>query len=152
VQVALIAVRPGQIGLVMFFAVLSGLSVSTAHVLPDAIFPDVIEWDELYTGQRREGMYYGAKNLIRKLTGAIAISIPLQVLGWLDYVPPPEGADFFRQSDTALTAIRVLTGPVGAVLLISSILVAWAYPLTRERHARVRRLLARRAKRKAAAV
>ncbi|MGD8759910.1 MAG: MFS transporter [Anaerolineales bacterium] len=150
VQVALIAIRPGQIGLVMFFAVLSGLSVSTAHVLPDAIFPDVIEWDELYTGQRREGMYYGAKNLIRKLTGAIAISIPLQVLGWLDYVPPPDGADFFRQSDAALTAIRVLTGPVGAVLLISAILVAWAYPLTRERHGRVRRLLARRAKRRAA--
>lgn len=43
-------------------AALAGLSVSTAHVLPEAIFPDVIEWDELRTRRQREGIYYGVKN------------------------------------------------------------------------------------------
>jgi Na+/melibiose symporter-like transporter len=41
-------------------------------------------------------------------------------------------------------AIRILIGPFGAVLLFSAITLAWFYPLTRERHARIRRLLARK--------
>ena len=37
-----------------------------------------------------------------------------------------------------------MTGPMGALLLLISIGVAWFYPLTRERHARIRAALARR--------
>jgi Na+/melibiose symporter-like transporter len=40
--------------------------------------------------------------------------------------------------------MRVLLGPFGAVLLFSAVLVAWFYPLTRKRHARIRKLLNRR--------
>lgn len=145
VQIVLVAAQPGQVSFVLGLAVLAGLSVSTAHVLPEAIFPDVIEWDELRTRQRREGIYYGVKNFIRKLTGALAIFIALQVLGWFGYQAPPEGARQFAQPAAALGAIRLLTGPVGAVLLLSAVVAAWFYPLTRERHARIRRLLARRA-------
>ncbi len=144
VQFLILLVQPGQIGFVLILALLAGLSVSTAHVLPDAIFPDVIEWDELRTGRRLEGVYYGAKNFIRKLTGAFAIFLALQVLGWFGYQAPTEGVTFFNQSTMTVQAIRILTGPAGAVLLVASIVAAWFYPLTRERHTRVRRLLARR--------
>jgi GPH family glycoside/pentoside/hexuronide:cation symporter len=144
VQFLILVVQPGQIGFVLILAVLAGLSVSTAHVLPDAIFPDVIEWDELRTGRRLEGIYYGAKNFIRKLTGAFAIFLALQVLGWFGYQAPPEGVTQFVQTKVTVQAIRTLTGPAGAVLLLASIAAAWFYPLTRERHARIRRLLARR--------
>jgi GPH family glycoside/pentoside/hexuronide:cation symporter len=74
----------------------------------------------------------------------VAIFFALQVLGWFGYQAPPEGVTQFSQSAQALQAIRWLTGPAGALLLIGAIGVAWFYPLTRERHARVRRLLARR--------
>jgi Na+/melibiose symporter-like transporter len=47
-------------------------------------------------------------------------------------------------------AIRVLIGPFGAVLLFSAVLMAWLFPLTREKHARIRRLLARRQERDSA--
>ena len=144
VQMLLFMVQPGQVSLVLFLSVLAGLSVSTAHVLPDAIFPDVIEWDELRTRRRQEGIYYGVKNFIRKVTGAVAIFFALQVLNWFGYQAPPEGVTQVSQSPVTLSAIRWLTGPVGAVLLISSIAVAWYYPLTRERHARIRRLLEKR--------
>jgi len=144
VQMLIILVWPGQIALVLVLAALAGLSVSTAHVLPDAIFPDVIEWDELRTRQRHEGIYYGVKNFVRKLTGAFSIFFALQVLGWFGYQAPPEGAIHYSQSATTLAAIRVLTGPVGAVLLLSAVIVAWFYPLTRERHARIRKMLMRR--------
>jgi GPH family glycoside/pentoside/hexuronide:cation symporter len=107
----------------------------------------VIEWDELRTRRRQEGIYYGVKNFVRKLTGALAIFIGLQVLGWFGYQSPPEGVTVFTQSPTTLTAIRFLLGPFGAVLLFSAVLMAWFYPLTRERHGRIRRLLARRRER-----
>jgi len=45
------------------------------------------------------------------------------------------------QSPVTLTAIRLLIGPVGAVLLFSTVITTWFYPLTRERHGRIRRLL-----------
>jgi glycoside/pentoside/hexuronide:cation symporter, GPH family len=144
VQIVMVLLRPGQINLVLVLAVFAGIGVSTAHILPDAIFPDVIEWDVLLTRRRHEGTYYGVKNFVRKLTGALAIFIALQTLGWFGYQPPPEGALQFAQSPAALGAIRVLTGPVSAVLLLAAMVVAWFYPITRARHARMRSLLAKR--------
>jgi GPH family glycoside/pentoside/hexuronide:cation symporter len=144
VQMVILTVQPGQVGFTLVLAVLAGVSVSSAHVLPDAIFPDVLEWDELRTRQRREGIYYGMKNFIRKMAGALAIFFALQALGWFGYQSPPAGVTQFQQSGSALSAIRFMTGPVGTLLLCSAIIVAWFYPLTRERHARIRNLLARR--------
>jgi len=152
VQCAIAAIQPGRIGLCLLLAVLAGLGVSTAHVLPDAIFADVIEWDELYTRRRNEGLYYGAKNLMRKLTGAIAVFVALQVLGWFGYRAPAADAVRATQSPATLGAIRFLMGPAGALLLIGAIAVAWFNPLTRERYARVRRLLQRRHNRESAAM
>ncbi len=149
VQLAIFSIKPGQVSLVLFMSFLAGLSVSSAHILPDAMFPDVIEWDELRTCRRAEGIYYGVKNFIRKLTGAFAIFIGLQTLGWFGYQTPPEGATRFMQPDSALLAIRILIGPFGAILLFSAVAMAWFYPLTRERHARIRKLLEKRKVREA---
>ena len=144
VQILIITVQPGQTIYILVLAVLAGISVSTAHVLPEAIFPDVIEWEELRSKQRHEGLYYGTKNFLRKLTGAVATFIALQALGWFGYQSPSEGAVIFQQSDSAVLTIRLLTGPFGAILLLSSIVIAWFYPLTREKHSRIRKLLAKR--------
>ncbi len=144
VQLVIFSIQPGQVNLVLFMSFLAGISVSSAHLLPDALFPDVIEWDELRTRRRAEGIYYGVKNFIRKLTGALAIFIGLQTLGWFGYQTPPEGATQFMQPESALMAIRVLIGPFGAILLFSAVTMAWFYPLTRERHARIRTLLEKR--------
>ena len=147
VQLLIFSIQPGQVNYVLVLAVLAGISVSSAHVLPDAMFPDVIEWDELRTGRRQEGIYYGVMNFVRKATGALAIFIALQVLGWFGYQTPPEGATAFQQPAPTLGAIRFLIGPFGAVLLFSAIGMAWFYPLTRERHTRIRALLARKQER-----
>ncbi len=144
VQLLIFSLQPGQVDRIILLAFLAGISVSTAHVLPDAIFPDVIEWDELRTGQRHEGIYYGVKNFVRKLTGALATFLALQTLGWFGYQTPPAGVTQFMQPAVTQSAIRIMTGPVGALLLLSSIAVAWFYPLTRERHTRIRAALARR--------
>lgn len=144
ILIVAIFLPPMRIGLAMILAVLMGFSYSAAHMLPDAIFPDVIDWDELHTGERHEGIYYGAKNFIRKLTTAFAIFITLQVLGWLGYQSPPESATTFAQPPSVLLGIRVLMGPVASLLLVALLIVTWRYPLNRSRYERVQSLLVRR--------
>jgi GPH family glycoside/pentoside/hexuronide:cation symporter len=126
-----------------------GISVSAAHVLPDAIFPDVIDWGELRTGKRHEGVYYGTKNFVRKMTTAVAIFFMLQVLGWLGYAAPAKGVTHWTQPSSALWGMRILIGPTGAALLVVTIVVTWFFPLDRARFLRVRRLLERRQRRAA---
>jgi GPH family glycoside/pentoside/hexuronide:cation symporter len=149
---AMLTVQPNQIAFGLGISVLVGISVSAAHVLPDAIFPDVIDWDELFTGTRHEGIYYGTKNFLRKLTGAFSIFLALQVLGWLGYKAPPEGATLMVQPAAALWGIRILTAVVTSGILIGAAVAAWRYPLDRQRYNRVRRLLERRQRRKSVSV
>ncbi len=63
VQIGIFLVHPGQISLVLWMAFLAGLSVSAAHILPDAMFPDVIEWDELRYGASPGGNLLRHKEL-----------------------------------------------------------------------------------------
>lgn len=146
VQILIFTIQPGQITFIIILAFLAGFGVSTGHVMPDAIFPDVIDWDELCTNSRHEGMYYGAINLIRKMSGAIAIFLALQLLGWFGYKAPPANAVLFTQAPTTLFAIRILTGPFSVLLLLSAIGVAWFYPLTRERQQKIYHTLIQRRK------
>jgi GPH family glycoside/pentoside/hexuronide:cation symporter len=144
VQMVIYTIQPGQTTTILILAALAGLSVSTAHIMPEAIFPDVIDWDEFRSHKRREGTYYGAVNFLRKLSSAGAIFLALQVLGWFGYKAPPKNALVFSQSPLTLSAIRFLTGPVVAVLLLLAIFVAWRYPLSRERQHRIQKALVRR--------
>lgn len=142
VQLLIVTIQPGQRTYTIILATLAGISVATAHVLPDALFPDVMEWDELRTGKRREGIFYGVRTFIRKIAGTIAMATAFQVLYRTGYQQPPPGAVAFQQNESALLAIRLLTGPGGAILLFSAIITAFYYPLNRKRYARIRRLLA----------
>ncbi|HEX2980879.1 MAG TPA: MFS transporter [Anaerolineaceae bacterium] len=144
VQLLMLLVQPNQLGFSMLLAFLAGISVSTAHVMPDAIFPDVIDWDEYLTHTRHEGIYYGAINLLRKASSALAIFVALQVLGWFGYQTPPETASVFQQPERTVFIIRLLAGPVAAVLLLCAVVIAWFYPLTRERQRTVHQTLLRR--------
>ena len=142
-------IQPGQTSYLLIFAALAGVGVSAAYTLPDSMFADVIEWDELRTRRRQEGIFYGIRTLIRKLTGALVIFITLQLLGWSGYISPPDGAVQFMQSASALQMIRLLVSPFGAVILSGTIIFAWLFPLSREKHMRIQRLLERRKERMA---
>ena len=140
-------IQPGQTNYLLLLAALAGIGVSAAYTLPDSLFADVIEWDELRTRRRQEGIFYGIRALIRKLTGALMIFLTLQALGWSGYVSPPAEALQFTQSDSALHMIRLLVSPFGAIMLSGTILLAWLFPLSREKHHRIQRLLERRRER-----
>jgi glycoside/pentoside/hexuronide:cation symporter, GPH family len=112
--------------LIVFVA---GFGFSAQWVLPWSIIPDVIEYDELLTGERREGMYYGLKGFLGKLSDATGLFIGgwvLKIFGYMPDVP---------QSAKALLGIRLFFGPVPALLVFLSLpLLIW-FPITRKSHA-----------------
>ncbi len=144
VQILIFTIQQGQTTYLLFVAALAGIGVSAAYILPDSILPDVIEWDELRTRRRQEGIYYGIRTLIRKTTGALAIFLALQILGGSGYQAPPDNVTQFTQPESALWAIRLMSSLVGGALLVGAIALAWSYPLSREKYDRIARLLKRR--------
>ena len=141
-EILIFTVQPGDMNHLLWLAAFAGIGVSAAYILPDSILPDVIEWDELKTHRRQEGVYYGIRTLIRKLTGAGVIFVTLQILGWSGYQTPPEGVTQFTQPDAALLMIRLMVTFIGAAIVSGTILLAWSYPLTREKYDRIKKLLA----------
>jgi GPH family glycoside/pentoside/hexuronide:cation symporter len=105
-------------------------------VLPWSIIPDAIEWDELRTGQRHEGMFYSIVTLAQKVASSVAIPLALLLLEATGYRGGDE-AVAGTQSESAVRAIRLLVGPIPALLLVAGIVFAVYYPLDREQHRRV---------------
>ena len=118
--------------LIIVLCMLAGIGVGAAHVLPWAIIPDAIEWDELQTGERHEGMFYSLVTLMQKVASSIAIPLVLLVLDITGYIP-----NTLQQPSNALLGIRIVIGPIPAVILSLGILFAVLYPLDRERYAEV---------------
>lgn len=147
VQAVLFFVQPGQTTLALVMAALAGVGVSTALIIPWSMMPDVIEYDELETGRRREGVFYGLMVLLQKFglaVGQFAMGAVLQTAGFIS----TEGGAVasVQQPDSALFALRVLIGPVPTLMLIGGMALAYFYPITREKHAQIlAQLAARRA-------
>ena len=137
-QAGLFLVQPGQVGLMYGLAIMAGFGVSVAYLVPWSMVPDVIELDELQTGQRREGIFYGFMVLLQKMGLALALFIVGQVLEWAGFIERPPGGDIPVQPDNALLAIRVAVGPLPTVVLIIGLILAYFYPITREVHAEIR--------------
>jgi GPH family glycoside/pentoside/hexuronide:cation symporter len=102
------------------------------------MLPDVVELDELTTGQRREGTFYGFFALMQKLALALAVFISGWVLDLAGYINAVPGQPPPAQPESVLLALRVLEAPVGAVILLLSLVVVYLYPITKARHAEIR--------------
>ncbi|RQH19872.1 MFS transporter, partial [Okeania hirsuta] len=96
--------------------------------------PDVIDLDELNTGQRREGIFYSFMVFLQKVglaIGLFLVGVALDIAGFIESVP---GETRPIQPESALLAIRVAIGPLPTVFLIVGLLLAYLYPITREVH------------------
>lgn len=133
-QAGLFLVQPGQVGLMYFLAVLAGIGVSTAYLVPWSLIPDVIDLDELNTGERREGIFYSFMVFLQKMglaVGLFLVGQALEIAGFLERVP---GEPIPIQPDSALFAIRVAIGPLPTLFLIGGIALAYFYPITKTVH------------------
>ena len=137
-QAGLFSLQPNQIGLMYLLAVMAGFGISTAYLIPWSMMPDVIELDELQTGQRREGIFYGFMVLLQKFGlafGLFLVGMALETSGFKEAVPGQSMLPV--QPDSALQAIRFAVGPLPMIFLICGLVLAYFYPITREVHAEI---------------
>ncbi|CUS04612.2 putative Symporter YagG [Candidatus Promineifilum breve] len=137
---------PGVQNPLLIGAVLAGMGFAAMSIIPWAIVADVIEVDELQTGERREGLYTGYLVFLRKLATGLFVFGVGQLLSATGYVSSTTGSLFIDQPRAALNAMRFLVTVIPAVALALSLVLAWRFPLDREAHEAIRRELeARRA-------
>ena len=131
-QIFLFFLPQGQVGLLYFLCVLAGVGVSTAYLIPWSMIPDVIDEDELNTGERREGIFYAFMVLLQKMGlafGLFLVGQALEISGFNN--------ELATQPVSAILAIRVAIGPLPSVFLICGLILAFFYPITRKRHAEI---------------
>ena len=115
-------------------AALSGSGIATAYVIPWAMVPDVVEYDQLRSGQRREGSYYSFASFFQKLATGAALWGMGMALAMTGYITPSIANPLPSQPESALNAIRYFIGPIPVLLLLMALLFTWRYPITRQSH------------------
>ena len=134
VLLAIYALPADQLLWAYVLAALSGSGIATAYVLPWAMVPDVVEHDQLQSGQRREGSYYAFASFFQKLATGAALWGMGMALSLTGYITPQTSGPLPVQPPEAVDAIRIFIGPIPTVLLILAVIFAWGFPITRESH------------------
>ncbi len=116
-------------GILVFF---SGIGFGATLAIPSAIQADVIDYDELVAGDRREGLYIGLWSIAKKLAAAAGVGAGLALLGVSGYRPG------VVQSDSVVWTLRVLYALVPCLCNGLAILIALNYPISGEIHRRIR--------------
>lgn len=135
--IAVFFIPSGPNPLIFVLAAIAGLGFSAQWVCPHAMIPDVIEYDELMTGERREGVYYGVQATATKVTGALASA----VIGWVLKLSGYEKGATAAPPESAVMAMRVLFALVPAIFLLICVPLLIKYPITKKAHAEVMRQL-----------
>jgi GPH family glycoside/pentoside/hexuronide:cation symporter len=114
----------GALGIML----VAGFGFSSHYVLPWSMAPDTIEFGYARSRVRREGVYYSIWTFFTAVGGAVAGFLVGQTLGFFGYVPDAV------QSASSILGIRILIGPVAAVLILAGNLALAFYPLDRKRY------------------
>ena len=123
---------PGDQDIAIGLAVLAGSGFGPAVFLVQSILADVIDYDELHTGLRREAQYTAFWSFLQKFAVIPSASIPLAVLGAAGFVPN------VVQTESVQWTIRIIFGAAPAVIAVVAFLIALRYPLTQEMHEAIR--------------
>ena len=100
----------------------SGIGLSTHYVMPHSILPDVVEYDVISSGIRREGVFSSLWTFGSKIGQALALAISGWLLDLFRYQPETE------LEPLTLIGIRLLCGPIPALFYIVGILILAFYP------------------------
>ena len=113
----------------------AGAGLAGLLMLTDLLLADIIDEDELTTGVRREGMFFGMNGFIIRFSIAMKALVMSGVFIITGY-----DAHFAigQQPSSALLGLRSLVSLVPLVGLLIACLGTWAYPLHGERLERVK--------------
>ncbi len=129
--------------LVYVFAALFGAGAGGIQNMVFAMFADIPDVDELFSGTRREGLFSGIFALLRKTGGALVMFFVGNGIQWAGYRPPVDGV---QQAQTPVFQAALLGMFIGipVVFILAASAACRIYPVTRERHASLKELLEKR--------
>jgi GPH family glycoside/pentoside/hexuronide:cation symporter len=107
----------------LVFMIYAGIGVGFGYVAPFAMVPDTIEYDAVISGERKEGAYYGMWTFISKLGTSLSVFISGLILSAGGYIANQV------QSESAVRAIKLIIGPIPALILLGAMLLINGYPL-----------------------
>ncbi|MFP6582928.1 MAG: MFS transporter [Candidatus Hydrogenedentota bacterium] len=117
------------------------IGVSTVVML--SMIGDIIDDNELETGERQEGLYYSARSFFAKASSSFGIFFAGMVLE--HFVQLPSGAIPGELDSDVVRRLGIMAGPVMAVAAVISLFIYSRYSLNRERHQEISKLLKERA-------
>lgn len=123
----------------LIYAVFAGIMIASV-VLLDTFLADVIDYDELKSGEKRAGVYFGIWKLAEKLTRAVAIFAGGFLLSKIGFVS--------NQDQPLEVAQRIawIFGPGVNVFFIGGALIAVCMSFSSEKHQKILRLLQKRSR------
>jgi len=120
--------------------VIAGMGLSGQQTVTYNILAYVIDDDEVRTGNRREGAFYGANALLTKPAQSLALFLTAFILEQSGFITRAmnQGQIFLNQPESALFGIRAIVGLIpGLAMLVSAVILVF-FPLKGERLARLK--------------
>ena len=112
------------VGYFSLLLVFGGMSFGSFVTLPSSMVADVIDFDEVGSGRRREGAYFAIWAFVTKLGGALTGFCALQVLEHVGYVPGQE------QTELVKTWMLWMYSWFPAALYLASLLAVFRFNFT----------------------
>jgi GPH family glycoside/pentoside/hexuronide:cation symporter len=118
--------------------VAAGIGGGCGQVVGPSIQADVIDYDELRTGERKEGAYFAVWNFMRKTAYGVATMLSGLMLSLVGFEPNAV------QTETTRLGMQVLFSFVPGVLYLAGTLAFLGFGLDEAAHLAIRRELDRR--------
>ncbi len=110
---------------------LAGFGLSGPQTLNNVLFAQVADEDEVRTGVRREGAFFGVNALLTKPAQSVALALSPFVLGITHFVTRDAngGQIFLNQPSSAVFGIKAIGGLVPGVAMLLAAAILVFYPL-----------------------
>jgi len=122
---------PGDSQAYAVLVIASGLGFGATLALPSAMQADVIDYEELRSGERKEGEIIGLWAVSEKLAAAFGVFLAFPILGAVGYVPNA------AQPEAVVLTLKILYALVPSLFNLLGLWVAWHYPINKAAHEKI---------------
>jgi GPH family glycoside/pentoside/hexuronide:cation symporter len=122
----------GDVLYVALLHVWAGLAFGAGGLLVPSMQADVVDYDQLHTGKRREAQFASFWAIVPKFVAIPGAALPIAALAAIGYVPNQ------AQTPEVQLGIRVIYALTPGTFAIAAFLLARRYPITEAVHAEIR--------------